>query len=82
MKTAFTFIAAVLLAAAPAWSEPNRQFTQSIANRLAPYGIDVAPGELTTAQAAALHTMLVTAEEYHDIRRRARQILSDPQFRD
>ena len=82
MRMAFTLFAAALVAAAPVWSEPNRQLTQSIANRLARYGIDVAPGGLTTAQAAALHTMLVTAEEYHDIRRRARQILSDPQFRD
>lgn len=84
MRTAFPLIAALVLAAAPVLADPNPQLTQSVAHRLASYGIRVDPAELTTAQAAALHLMLVSKRDrgYTYIRRRAELILTSPQFRD
>lgn len=84
MRRVINLIGAALVAAAPAVADPNPQLTHSVANRLAFYGIRVAPDELTTAQAGALHLMLVSKRDRGKayIRRRARHILTSPQFRD
>lgn len=66
----------------PAWAEPPSQLSRSVAVRLAPYGIRIDPGLLTTAQAAALHLALATEGSYFDKKRRLRQILSEPRYRD
>lgn len=84
MKTALTLIGATVLAAAPAFADPNPQLALSVANRLSSYGISVDPETLTTDQAGALHLMLVTKrdEGYSYIRRRAKLILTNPRYRD
>lgn len=73
-------IAAML--ATPAIAAPNAQLTHSIANRLAFYNVRVDPDALNTAQAAALHILLVSERGYLQIQRKARAILRSEQFRD
>ena len=68
--------------AAPVMAAPPEQLTRSVATRLESYRIDVAPERLTTAQAAALHILLISGESYLDTRRRAKVILRNPDFRD
>lgn len=84
MRTTCTLIGAMVLAAAPAFADPNPQLALSVAHRLSSYGIDVDPEALTTEQASALHLMLVTKrdEGYSYIRRRAKLILTSPRYRD
>lgn len=84
MRTVVPLIGALFLAAAPVLADPNPQLAQSVATRLAPYGIRVDPRELTTDQAAALHLMLVSKRDrgYSYIRRRAELILTRPRYRD
>ena len=79
------FLCAMLIAAplsTPAVAGPNPQLAQSIASRLVRYDIHIDPARLTTAQAAALHILLVSERGYVKVRRRAEVILESPQFRD
>lgn len=73
-------LAAAILA--PALADPSPQLTSSVAQKLSFYGIRVEPEDLTTAQAAALHLLLVSENGYLNIRRKARAILRDPDDRD
>lgn len=68
--------------AAPAMADPSPQLTRSIAQKLSFYDIHVVPEDLTTAQAAALHLLLVSENGYLNIQRKARTILSDEDYRD
>lgn len=82
MRMAINLIGAALVAAAPAFADPNPQLARSVANRLSSYGISVDPRALTTDQAGALHMMLVSKRErgYSYIRRRAKLILTRPRY--
>ncbi len=66
----------------PAFAAPSPQLTRFVANGLAMYGVPVAADDLTTQQAAALHHLLVTEKGYLNVRRKARAILRNPDFRD
>ncbi|EKE43749.1 hypothetical protein OCGS_2083 [Oceaniovalibus guishaninsula JLT2003] len=61
---------------------PNPQLAASVADRLSFYRIDVAPETLTTAQASALHLLMVSERGYLTIQRKARAILTNPDFAD
>ncbi|SHI75547.1 hypothetical protein SAMN04488012_102484 [Palleronia salina] len=75
-------LAVALTLSAPLSADPSPQLARSVADRLSRYGIDVAPGALTTAQAAALHILMVDGTPYLQVRRKARTILTSPEFRD
>ena len=68
--------------AGPVAAGPNPQLALQVSHRLAFYGIDVAPQALTTPQAAALHLLMVSERGYLNVRRKARAILRNPDFRD
>ena len=81
----FRLVLGSVLAAAifvPALADPSPQLTSSVAQKLSVYGIRVKPEDLTTAQAAALHLLLVSENGYLNIRRKARAILRDQDDRD
>ncbi len=75
-------ILALALAAAPALAGPSPQLALQVSNRLSTYGIHVAPEALTTKQAAALHTYMSSHGRFLDVRRYAKAILSDPDYRE
>ena len=67
---------------APVTAEPSPQLARSIAQKLEFYEVRVNPEDLTTAQAAALHLLLVSENGYLNIQRKARAILRNKDFRD
>ncbi|PZX19589.1 hypothetical protein LX81_00045 [Palleronia aestuarii] len=73
---------ALALGTAPVAAAPSAQLTTSVAQRLSNFGIRVDPEELTTAQASALHILLVSERGYVNVRRRAEAILRNPDYRD
>ncbi len=75
-------VALLLLSSPAAAAGPNPQLALQVSQNLARYGIAVAPEALTVAQAAALHNVLSSRSDYLDVRRRARAILRDPDYRD
>lgn len=73
---------ALILTATLAQAAPPSQLSSSVERRLDVYGVHVDGERLTTAQAAALHLLLVSERGLLNVRRKARAILRNPDFRD